>query len=77
MTGGTHLNQLQDGLTSFQKLTDSQLKKLEMEMMALKRKLDSIMQHLAYLTLELQKSNKSTSHGESSLDIHVHWNENL
>lgn len=71
MEEGTCLNQLQEGLTSLKKSTDSLLKNLETKTIALKRQSDSIMLQLASLTMELQRcnGNKNNPHGESSTRV--------
>lgn len=57
MAEGTRMSQLQDGLASRKKSTDSDCKTLETEMLALKRLSHSIIQQLAALTLQMLKKN--------------------
>lgn len=48
------------------KSANSKFKTIEIEMLALKRQSNSMVQQLATLTLEMQKKNHNSSHGESS-----------
>lgn len=66
MAEGMRLNQLQDGLNGFKKTTESQLMTLEVEMLAIKKQLDSMVQQLAALTLGLKKKNNEHQQEDST-----------
>lgn len=60
MVDETRLNTLQEGLNARKHLTDSQYKVLEIEMIALKRQNDSIVQQLVALTIKLQMNHQNS-----------------